>query len=156
MNIIRFILIAVEIVSCLMLIGVILLQQSKGGGMGTAFGGGMSETIFGSRAGNILTKVTITLAIVFLANTAILGIMYTSKTEGSIVDSAAVPAAPAAIPNPSPIAGGDQVPAPTQQGTLFTPDQEAAPVQASVVEPVEVPAESVVLDAVPEEVPATP
>ena len=154
MNIIRTVLIVVEIISCLMLVGVILLQQSKSGGMGTAFGGGMSETIFGSRAGNILTKVTITLAIVFLANTTLLGIMYTTKDEGSIVDSAAIPSAPA-LPGSGPIAGGDQVPPPTQRGTLFTPDQETAPVQDSVVEAVEVPAEPVTLDAVPEEA-ATP
>lgn len=123
MNFIRILLIVVEIVSCLLLIGVILLQQSKSQGMGVAFGGGMSETLFGSRAGNILTKITITLSIIFLANTTLLGIMYTSGGETSLVERAPVPAPQAA---PGPVQGGEFVPPPTQRGTLVTDFEEPA------------------------------
>ncbi len=154
-NIIRVVLIAVEIITCVLLIGVILLQQSKSQGMGVAFGGGMSDAIFGSRAGNILTKVTIILALIFFVNTTLLGITYTTKTESSIVDSATVPST-------APLQrAASQVPPPTQRGTLFTPDQEAAaPAQSEVVETVTVPQvpatdNSITIDETPAE-PATP
>jgi len=131
MDIIRYFLIVVEVVCCLMLIGVILLQQSKSQGMGVAFGGGMSETLFGSRAGNILTKITITLAIIFLANTALLGIMFSSRQERSLVESAA---APAPLPSSGPVTGGEMVPPPTQRGTLVTDFDEPAAQTEQVVQ----------------------
>lgn len=143
-DIIRIILIIVEILCCLMLIGVILLQQSKSQGMGLAFGGGMGETLFGSRAGNVLTKITVILALVFLANTALLGILYTSGDDRSLVEKAAV-SAPLPVANQG---GNMMAPAepPSSQGTLFptvdeTPAAPAeAPAAATEPVPVEVPA----------------
>ncbi|OIP39794.1 preprotein translocase subunit SecG [Candidatus Desantisbacteria bacterium CG2_30_40_21] len=43
---------------CAMLILIILLQAGKGGGLASAFGGGASETIWGTRRGNIMTRIT--------------------------------------------------------------------------------------------------
>jgi len=149
MDIIRYLLIVVEVISCLMLIGVILLQQSKSQGMGVAFGGGMGETLFGSRAGNILTKITITLAIVFLANTALLGIMYTSRQERSLVENAAVPAP---MPSSGPVTGGDLVPPPTQRGTLVTDFDESD----TQVEPVVLDEAATTVDAVESSVMTVP
>ncbi len=83
MVIIRSLLLVVEVVVSLMLIGLILLQKSKGGGLGVAFGGGGEGSMFGSRTGNVLTKATIVLGLVFLVNTLILGIMFTrGVTDG--------------------------------------------------------------------------
>ena len=42
-------LIALHIMVCLVLIGVVLLQRGKGAEMGAAFGGGGANTVFGSR-----------------------------------------------------------------------------------------------------------
>ena len=39
-----------HILVCLILVGTVLLQQGKGGGMGGAFGGGNTTTVFGSGA----------------------------------------------------------------------------------------------------------
>ena len=112
MDILRYILILVEIVTCLLLVAVILLQQSKSQGMGLAFGGGMSESLFGSRAGNILTKTTIVLAVIFLANTTFLGILYTTKSEEkSLLDRVV---APTPLPVTAP-AGSDMFSAPPPQ-----------------------------------------
>ena len=124
MEIIRYLLIVVEVLCCLMLIGVILLQQSKSQGMGLAFGGGMGETLFGSRAGNVLTKITVTLALVFLANTTLLGILYTSGEEKSLVESAT------AAPAPLPVA-----PAQPQDGMITPPPASATPSMLTVDEP---------------------
>ena len=52
---------------CLFLILVVLLQAGKGGGMGIAFGGGGSQTVFGSSgAGNFLTRLTSITAVIFM------------------------------------------------------------------------------------------
>lgn len=87
MTILRSFLLIVEVLCSLMLIGLILLQKSKGGGLGTAFGGGGEGSMFGSRTGNVLTKATIVLGLIFLLNTLVLGIMFTrSSVEQSALD----------------------------------------------------------------------
>lgn len=156
MEILRFILIVVEVLCCLLLIGVILLQQSKSQGMGLAFGGGMGESLFGSRAGNVLTKITVILALVFLANTTILGIMYTSGgEERSLVESAPAPAPVQAAPS------GPVTPAPQAQPQMLTVDDTlpmAQPIELSA-EPVEIAAEPVSMEvetAAPVEVSVEP
>jgi len=116
MGILRILLIVVEIVTSLLLIGVILLQKSKSEGLGLAFGSGMGESLFGSRAGNVLTKITVTLAMVFLANTAFLGMLFTNAHETSIIDQRtgsaplAAPMAPAAQPVEAPVAAPSTAP----------------------------------------------
>ena len=79
---------AIEVLAALLLIGIILLQQSKAGGGLGAVGGGMTETVFGASAGNVLTKVTVVLAAVFLINTLLLAIIAGHRQAGrSVVES---------------------------------------------------------------------
>jgi len=53
---------------CLFLILVVLLQSGKGGGLGSALGGGASQQIFGGAgAGNLLTRLTSGFAFAFMA-----------------------------------------------------------------------------------------
>ena len=100
-NILIRVLMALEVVVCLMLIGIILIQKSKGQGLGLSFGGGAAESVFGGQMGNVLTRTTVILAIVFLVNTTILAIL---KPQGASADvterfaqeAAAAPAAAAA------------------------------------------------------------
>ncbi|NCU27465.1 preprotein translocase subunit SecG, partial [Candidatus Nomurabacteria bacterium] len=47
-----------------LLIVLVLVQPSKGGGFGSAFGG-VGEAVFGGRAGNHLTKMTVILTTLF-------------------------------------------------------------------------------------------
>ena len=56
----------VHIFVCLVLMGVVLLQQGKGGGMGAAFGGASAQVFGGRGAGNILTRATAICAGVFM------------------------------------------------------------------------------------------
>ncbi|MGB5694911.1 MAG: preprotein translocase subunit SecG [Polyangiales bacterium] len=52
---------------CLFLILVVLLQSGKGGGLGSALGGGASQQIFGGAgAGNLLTRLTAGFAFTFM------------------------------------------------------------------------------------------
>jgi len=111
-------LVFIEVVSALLLIGIILLQKTKDEGLGLAFGAGVGETLFGSRAGNVLTKITIGLAIVFLVDTLWLGCMASGTvTYGSVTDrlnesvpaqrsgpAAGLPTMPAPAPESAPVA----------------------------------------------------
>jgi preprotein translocase subunit SecG len=57
----------VHVFVCLFLMLVVLLQQGKSGGMGSAFGGGASQQVFGGRgAGNLLTRATAICAGIFM------------------------------------------------------------------------------------------
>lgn len=122
-------LIFIEILSSLLLIGIILLQKTKDEGLGMAFGAGVGETLFGSRAGNVLTKITVTLAGIFLLNTLAIGYVAAGRVgSGSVIDrlpvqqSMPVQAAPV-VPSPLAIpAGSGQVdPAPPAIPATTTP-----------------------------------
>ena len=57
----------IHVIVCIVLIGVVLLQQGKSADLAGAFGGQGSQTAFGPRgAANLLTKVTTWAAIVFM------------------------------------------------------------------------------------------
>src|SRR5215471_10898682 len=63
----------VHVFVCGFLILVVLLQAGKGGGMGIAFGGGGSQTVFGSSgAGNFLTRLTSITAVIFMITSLVL------------------------------------------------------------------------------------
>ncbi len=124
-------LIFIEIVSSLLLIGIILLQKTKDEGLGLAFGAGVGETLFGSRAGNVLTKITVTLAGIFLLNTLAIGYIAAGRvSSGSVVDrmpvQRSVPAPSSAV-TPTPLA------IPASEGNVEP--QAPAPAQAPVQMP---------------------
>ena len=107
MTVIYGFLIVLEALVSALLIGVIFLQKSKGGMGGAAFGGGVGEAIFGSRMGNVLTKATVVLAVIFLANTIVLTMLTARrKPAASVTDMGLVPSSPVApmtMPGPAPI-----------------------------------------------------
>ena len=58
----------VHLLVALAIIGLILLQRGKGADMGASFGGGASQTVFGSSGGgNVLTSATGWLSALFFA-----------------------------------------------------------------------------------------
>jgi len=72
------------ILSGLFLIILVMMQDEGGEGLGGIFGGG-SSTPFGSRSGNVLTKITAVLATVFIVCT--LGLAYLKRTPSASADS---------------------------------------------------------------------
>ncbi len=98
----------VHVLVCVILILVVLLQSGKGADLAGAFGGGATQTAFGSRGpASILSKVTTVAAVVFMLTSISLSMMG-SKTEAkSILDTTrgtqaappkAAPKAPPAAP----------------------------------------------------------
>lgn len=80
------ILIVVYLIVALMLIGMVLIQQGKGADMGASFGGGGSNTVFGSTgSGNFMTRTTAILATLFFVISLILG-NQTADKEKAIDD----------------------------------------------------------------------
>ena len=106
MNILYYVLCVVEVLVCLLLIGVILLQRGKdGGAAGLSMGGGMGEAIFGAQMGNVLTRVTVILGFIFLTNTLVLAILSARKDGRSLMEGAVRPATPAAASLPGDFSG---------------------------------------------------
>ena len=69
------------------LILIILLQQGKGSDIGSAFGAGSSNTMFGSSSSsNPLTKVTAILAAIFL----ILSLSITYISRSSVIEESPI------------------------------------------------------------------
>ena len=61
---------------CIMLMGIILLQSSKTGGMGSAMGGSAINTAFGGQgADKLLVRVTSALAVAFMTLAIVIGMM---------------------------------------------------------------------------------
>ena len=77
MGIIQTILLVLFAVSAVLLIIVVLMQDDQGEGLGGIFGGG-STTPFGSSSGNVLTKITGILGVIFIVSS--LGMAYMART----------------------------------------------------------------------------
>jgi preprotein translocase subunit SecG len=81
------IVVGIHVTICLALIIVILLQQGKGAEIGAVFGGS-SQTVFGaSGAGNVMTKATWAMAVMFFATSIFLAYASTRRFTGSIFGS---------------------------------------------------------------------
>lgn len=82
----------IHLIVCFFLIFIVLIQSSKGAEMGAAFGGGSSQTIFGSRgAATVLTKITTISAIVFMLTSLTLAVV-TMKRGSIMLDTPAAEA----------------------------------------------------------------
>lgn len=140
MNVLLTIVLAVQILTALGMIGLILVQHGKGADMGAAFGSGSSGSLFGaSGSANFLSRTTAILAAVFFACTLLLAYFSHSVRpagSGSVLEQAApAPAAPASAPGANPAsqipAGASTVPAPQGPATTPATTAPATPVPAA-------------------------
>lgn len=68
----------VHVFVCLFLILVVLLQQGRAGGMGSAFGGATAQVFGGRGAGNFMTRLTTICAVIFMATSISLAFISSS------------------------------------------------------------------------------
>jgi preprotein translocase subunit SecG len=66
----------------LLMVLVILMQRPKSEGLGAAFGGAVTENIFGAQTTNVLVKFTTWLAGIFFALTFGLSVLYAHRGTG--------------------------------------------------------------------------
>ncbi|MDY6815296.1 MAG: preprotein translocase subunit SecG [Pseudomonadota bacterium] len=82
--------VVVHVVIAVALVGLVLIQQGKGADAGAAFGGGASQTVFGSQgSGSFLTRVTTILAIVFFVTSFSLAVF--AKQRAEVAGEAGIP-----------------------------------------------------------------
>jgi preprotein translocase subunit SecG len=125
MTILINILLGLYVFIALLMVLVILMQRPKSEGLGAAFGGGVTENIFGAQTTNVLTKITGWLAAIFFLLTFALSILYAHKsstpsglTRELMKDQpAGVTASPTPSPSPGVTPGGSPTPSPTAAAT---------------------------------------
>lgn len=124
MNVLSSIILAVQMLSALGMIGLILIQHGKGADMGASFGGGSSGSLFGATgSANFLSRSTAALATVFFVTTLALAYLSNVRpaSSGSVLEGASITA-------PAPAAGASSaIPA-----TPANPGADAAGVPAAV------------------------
>jgi len=81
-------LMVVHIIASMVLIMVILMQAGRGGGVSEMFGGGSTQTIFGTSAGKFLAKATAACAILFIITSLSLAVL-SSRRSRSLMESGA-------------------------------------------------------------------
>src|ERR1700758_4317534 len=81
MNLLINLLLVFFVLVALLMVLVILMQRPKSEGLGAAFGGGVTENIFGAQTTNVLVKFTSWLVAIFFALTFVLSILYAHKTS---------------------------------------------------------------------------
>ena len=70
MNIVMNLVLALQILTALVMIGLVLIQHGKGADMGASFGSGASGSLFGATgSANFLSRTTAVLAAVFFVCT---------------------------------------------------------------------------------------
>ncbi|MDD9890167.1 MAG: preprotein translocase subunit SecG [Gammaproteobacteria bacterium] len=67
--------VVVHVITAIVIVGLVLLQQGKGADAGASFGAGASQTVFGSSgSGNFLVRATTVAAIIFFVTSLSLAI----------------------------------------------------------------------------------
>lgn len=151
MSILMPVLITLHVLVCALLVLVVLMQRPRSEGLGSAFGGGITDNVFGSQTTQVLTRFTTWMGIAFFVITLLLSIL-TAKmsTRETAVQkellSAPAPVVPASTPAPETVVETTPAPVATpesfQQAPAATPEvsseapaaTESIVVEKSVVE----------------------
>lgn len=131
---------AVHILVALFVILLVLMQKSSEQGVGAAFGGGMTETVFGAGTTTALVRMTIWCAGALLATTLILAVLHSHRTRsgGSLMQRslATMPAAPSGPATEAPAFPLTSQPtAPVAPSTGTTTPSTTAPASTAPVQP---------------------
>jgi len=127
MNVLLTIVLAIQMITALGMIGLILIQHGKGADMGAAFGSGGSGSLFGaSGSANFLSRTTAVLAGVFFVCTLALAYFGNARpqTGTSVLEGAAITAPAPTVPGAGQIPG-TAAPAPAS-GAAAVPPAPAA------------------------------
>lgn len=118
----------VLILDCLLMMLLVLIQlPKKEAGLGTAFGGGTTDALFGAGTGNALTKITKYTAALFLGISMLLSILVAGEAKQpkgpGVEDVLKRKAGSAGLVTPGPFVGSNQV----GQATSMAPGLLLAP-----------------------------
>ena len=143
MNTLFNLVVVIQVLSALIIIGLVLLQHGKGADMGAAFGSGASGSLFGATgSSNFMSKSTGVAAAVFFASTLALAYFGTNRAPavgGGLMERTA----PAVV---KPVTGGAAVPATT---TVAPAPVSTVPATGSAAVPATAPAATAPAAAAP-------
>ena len=139
MSILMPILVTLHVIVCILMVLVVLMQRPRSEGLGSAFGGGITDNVFGSQTTNVLARFTTWMAIGFFAITLLLSIITAKASSGKTeiqkkLLSAPVPEATA---TPAPEATPEATPAATPESAATpaaAPESAASPAESPAVE----------------------
>jgi len=152
MSIILSLLIALHVLVCVLMILVVLMQRPRSEGLGSAFGGGITDNVFGSQTTNVLARFTTWMGIAFFTITLLLSILTARANSGksAIQNKLLNEPVPTAVSTPAPSSTPEATPATeVVPPAAVVPDAKATPSKQSTSE-----AKSVVPEPAPE--PAAP
>ena len=154
MSIFITILLTIWMIVALLMVLVILMQRPKSEGLGAAFGGGVTENIFGAQTTNVLVKFTAYLAAIFFVVTFVLSILYAKQASGnsalrqelmktqagaqpSVTPGATQPSPAASVPagSPTPATAASASVAPSSSLPPATPAADVVPPVSAPVAP---------------------
>jgi preprotein translocase subunit SecG len=139
MTILMPILVTLHVLVCILMVIVVLMQRPRSEGLGSAFGGGITDNVFGSQTTTVLARFTSWMAIGFFAITLLLSILTAKASSGKTEIQKKLLSAPV------PEAVSEESTEATAAAET-TPATETAPAAATVeetvveTEPVEIPA----------------
>jgi preprotein translocase subunit SecG len=150
MNLLINLLSGIFVLVALLMVLVILMQRPKSEGLGAAFGGAVTENIFGAQTTNVLVKFTSWLAGIFFALTFALSILYAHRSTADsafrrelMKSQAAAQTSPARTAAPQPSPGSSPAAAPVQaspgSGSSAAPDSGAGVLPAGSATPATAP-----------------
>ena len=76
------ILVSFLVIVCLLMILTILMQRPKSEGLGAAFGGGLTDNLFGAQTTTVLTKFTVWLGGLFFLLTLVISVLHVRSSSG--------------------------------------------------------------------------
>jgi preprotein translocase subunit SecG len=144
MNLLINLLLGIFVLVALLMVLVILMQRPKSEGLGAAFGGAVTENIFGAQTTNVLVKFTSWLAGILFALTFALSILYAHRSTADsafrreLMKSQAAPRtspAPTAAPQSSPGSSPAATPVQASPGSSAVPDSGAGVLPAGSATP---------------------
>ncbi len=151
LNISINLLLVVFVIVCLLMTLIILMQRPKQEGLGAAFGGGVTDQVFGARTTNVLQRGTVYLGSLFFILSLALAVLIgqKNKTFSTVTKADIAAKAQAAKTAPKPV----EV-TPKSLNEQLPPTE---PIPAETPTPAEVPADAPKeVTSVPEIAPATP
>lgn len=128
-------LLVIFVIVCLLMTLLILMQRPKQEGLGAAFGGGVTDQVFGARTTNVLQRGTVYLGSLFFLLSITLAVLIghknhktslvAPKAEAKVeVKEVPAAAAPTPEPTPAPVAVASE---PVAEGAATVAPADAAP-----------------------------
>ena len=127
------VLLVIYVLDCCFMGLIIMMQRSKQEGLGAAFGGGFTESMWGAQTSNVLVKATVWAAIIFFSLSITLARLYSHRAtlleKGSpvqqLLEKPVAPATATPAPTTTPAVPATSPTAPANASTQPAPSTSA-------------------------------